>query len=156
VHPFHTRTYLREVILPAISDGASKNGRTRGDVTLATSVFAATNDKEREICRQQISFYASTPSYRPVLVHHGWQDVGERLSGLAARGHWESMPALVTDEFLEEFCTEARGPAELATALKERYTGLADRLTLYLPYSPGEKDIFWANLVLEFLRDCKV
>ena len=152
-HPFHTRPYLRDVILPAIAEGAAKTNRTRQDVTMAVSVFAASTAAEREFCRQQVSFYASTPSYRPVLEHHGWLDVGEKLSALAARGQWAEMPALITDEILAEFCTEASNPAELAATLKERYQDLADRLTLYIPFIPGEKDAFWQELAAEFTGD---
>jgi probable F420-dependent oxidoreductase len=153
VHPFHTPSYLREKILPAIKDGASKNDRTIQDVTLSTSIFAATNESEREFCRQQISFYASTPSYRPVLEHHGWLDVGEKLSNLAARGQWTEMPPLVNDDMLAEFCTQATDSVELASVIKERYAGLADRLTLYIPFIPGEKDSFWISLVHEIKKE---
>lgn len=153
VHPFHTPGYLRDVMLPAILEGAAKTGRTRDDLSLATSVFAATDQDEREACRQSISFYASTPSYRPVLEHHGWLEVGEKLSGLASRGLWQEMPALITDEILAEFCTEAKGHVEMAAALKKRYTGLADRLTIYIPFIPGDKDKFWRGLAREFARD---
>lgn len=117
---------------------------------MATSVFAATTPEEREFCRQQVSFYASTPSYRPVLEHHGWLDVGEKLSILAARGQWAEMPALISDSMLDEFCSVGSSPVELATTLKTRYTGLADRLALYIPYIPGEKDAFWKELAGEF------
>jgi len=153
VHPFHTRPYLRDVLLPAISAGAAKSHRTRADVTLAISVFAATGEREREFCRQQISFYASTPSYRPVLEQQGWLEIGEKLSALAARGQWGEMPALITDEILAEFCTEASNAAQLAAVLKDRYAGLADRLTLYMPFTPGEKDVFWAELAQEFKKE---
>jgi len=150
VHPFHTPHYLREVMLPAISEGAAKAGRSRTDVTIATSVFGATSEFEREFCRQQVSFYASTPSYRPVLELHGWAGIGEKLSAHAARGEWVEMPGLVSDEMLATFMTEADSPKALAAALKERYAGLADRLTLYLPFRPGEKDEWWQELVEEF------
>ncbi|HEY3311531.1 MAG TPA: TIGR03617 family F420-dependent LLM class oxidoreductase [Anaerolineales bacterium] len=150
VHPFHTRPYLREELLPAIRAGAAKSGRAAQDVILATSVFAASTSAEREFCRQQVSFYASTPSYRPVLDHHGWLEVGEKLSALAARGQWGEMPALISDDILVEFCTEASSPTELAAALKQRYAGLADRLTLYIPFIPGDKDAFWNELAAEF------
>jgi probable F420-dependent oxidoreductase len=153
VHPFHTRQYLREVLLPAISAGAARSGRTRANVSMAISVFAATSQQEREFCRQQISFYASTPSYRPVLEQHGWLEIGEKLSGLAARGQWSEMPALVSDEILAEFCTEASDASQLAAVLKARYAGLADRLTLYMPFIPGEKDVFWADLAQEFKQE---
>jgi len=150
VHPFHTISYLQDILIPAITQGAEKNNRTLKDITLATSVFAATSEAERELCRQQISFYASTPSYRSVLEHHGLSEVGEKLSLLAARRQWAEMPALISDDILAKFCTEASGPVELAAVLKKRYTGMADRLTLYLPYVPGENDEFWKKLSLEF------
>ncbi len=153
VHPFHTRPYLREVLLPAIAEGAARHDRPRSAVSMAGSVFAATNESEREFCRQQVSFYASTPSYRPVLELHGWLEVGEKLSALAARGQWDEMPALITDNILAEFCTEASNPHELAAALKDRYKELADRLTLYIPFSPGDKDGFWMELAQEFKEE---
>jgi probable F420-dependent oxidoreductase len=154
VHPFHTPSYLQEVILPAILQGAAKSERTRDDINMATSVFAATNEEERKACRQSISFYASTPSYRPVLEHHGWLEVGEKLSILAARGQWQDMPALITDDILAEFCVQAGNPVEMAAALKERYTGhLADRLSSYLPFIPDDKDDFWRELAREFARE---
>jgi hypothetical protein len=49
---------------------------------------------------------------------------------------------------LNEFCLIAP-EADLAAALRERYQGLADRLTLYTPFIPGEKDAFWSRLIRE-------
>jgi hypothetical protein len=60
------------------------------------------------------------------------------------------MPALVRDEMLAAFMTEAANPQELAAALKERYSSLADRLTLYIPFVPGQKDAWWQELVGAF------
>ncbi len=149
-HPFHTPSYLKEVILPAISESAQKHERSREDVTLAVSVFAATNEFEREFCRQQVAFYASTPSYRPVLEHHGWAETGEKLSGLAAHGQWGEMPALISDQMLSEFCIEAENSHDLGVELKRRYQSLADRLSLYIPFVPGERDSFWSDLLQNF------
>ena len=150
VHPLHTRKYLHEVLVPAIEAGAQENGRTLRDVEIVLTAFAATSPQEREQCRQQISFYASTPSYRAVLELHGWAGVAEQLSALAARGRWQEMPALVTDEMLDEFCTWGNGPAQLARALRERYDGLAGRLAIYSPFIPGGRDDFWCDLVSGF------
>ena len=36
---------------------------------------------------------------------------------------------------------------KLADELKTRYDGIADRLTLYTPFVPGEKDEFWKMIV---------
>ena len=150
IHPFHTAGYLREVLVPAVVAGAAKTGRERADLSLAASVFAATSDEEREACRQSISFYASTPSYRAVLEHHGWLEVGEKLSALAARGQWQEMPGLITDDILAEFCTQAATPAEMAAALQQRYGPLADRLAIYIPYFPEDKDEWWRELAQAF------
>lgn len=145
VHPYHTPAYLREVLRPAIAAGAAKAGRAISEIEVAGSVFVITSDQEREFVRQQISFYASTPSYRPVLQHHGWGAAGEELSALAARGQWEAMPALITDEMLNTFAVTAP-LAELAAPLKERYAGLLDRITLYSPFIPDQNDARWSEL----------
>jgi probable F420-dependent oxidoreductase len=145
VHPLHTPAYVRQVVRPAIASGAAKAGRALSEIEVAGSVFVVASKKEREFVRQQISFYASTPSYRPVLEHHGWGAVGEQLSALAARGQWDAMPALVTDEMLNTIAIAAP-LAELAAPLKERYTGLLDRITLYSPFIPGQNDAGWKQL----------
>lgn len=148
-HPFHTRSYLSEVVVPQIAAGAAKAGRVRADVQVVAHAFVITNETEREMVRQQVSFYASTPSYRSVLAHHGWEEIGERLSVLAKNKQWAEMPALVSDEMLSAFATTA-APADLADALKERYAGIAERINLYLPYVPGERDDFWQPLAKAF------
>lgn len=146
VHPFHSPEYLREVILPAIEEGAARAGRSRADVAVSVTSFVATTPEEENFARAQISFYASTPSYRPVFALHGWEDVAEKLSAHAAKGEWGEMFGLVTDEILQTFClvTDAES---LPAKLQERYEGLADRLTLYSPFTPGEKDGFWKRIV---------
>jgi probable F420-dependent oxidoreductase len=146
VHPFHSPRYLQEVILPAIEHGASKTGRTRDVVSVSVTAFIITSSEERESARQQIAFYASTPSYRAVMALHGWQQEAESLSALASRAKWGEMPGLVSDEMLDVFATFATQD-ELPTALLNRYKGLADRLTLYIPFVPGERDAFWYNLI---------
>src|SRR5574339_1146545 len=45
-HPFHSIKYMKEVILPAIEEGASRTGRKRQDVSISISVFAATTPEE--------------------------------------------------------------------------------------------------------------
>ena len=148
-HPFHSVRYLREVILPAIKEGEKNGTRTTQHVIVSTTAFVATSPEEESFARMQIAFYASTPSYRAVMDLHGWGDVAEKLSGFAAKGEWAEMPMLITDEMLDEFCLRTT-TENLAAALKSRYEGLADRLTLYSPFVPGEKDDWWKELAAEF------
>lgn len=144
-HPFHSLRYLEEVILPAIEEGANKEGKKMKDVVVSVTAFAATSPEEMNFARSQIAFYASTPSYRAVMELHGWGEVAGRLSGHASRGEWAEMPMLITDEMLKEFCLVV-DEANLAPALKERYAGIADRLTLYTPFVPEERGEFWRKL----------
>jgi probable F420-dependent oxidoreductase len=152
VHPFHTPEYVRQTVKPAIAEGASQSGRDPERVVLATTAFVISGENEeqvaeqREAVRSQISFYASTPTYRTVLEAHGWEDVGERLGTMAREKKWREMPALVTDEMLAAFAVEA-APDEIGGALKERYEGLIGRVALYLPFVPGERDEFWRAVV---------
>jgi len=149
-HPFHSVRYLREVILPAIEEGAIKEKRKRKDVSVSVTAFVASTPEEMNFARAQLAFYASTPSYRPVMALHGWNAVAEKLSAHAAKGEWAEMPMLITDDMLSEFCLVTEED-KLADELKKRYDGIADRLTLYIPFVYGEKDEWWTRLAESFL-----
>jgi probable F420-dependent oxidoreductase len=148
VHPFHSVRYLDEILKPAIAAGAGRTKREPSSVELVTSVFVITGsdaserERLRAAVREQIAFYASTPTYRSVLECHGWAEIGEELSRLAKRQQWAAMPALVDDAMLQTFAVEAE-PDELGNVLRQRYHGVIDRLSLYLPFVPGERDTFW-------------
>jgi hypothetical protein len=93
--------------------------------------------------RQTIAFYASTPAYRGVLAHHGWAEVGERLSRLAAAQRWSEMPDLISDKILETFAVVA-DHAAVAERLRRRYEDLLDRIAPYHPFDPD--DPLWPAL----------
>ncbi|HEY4724189.1 MAG TPA: TIGR03617 family F420-dependent LLM class oxidoreductase [Anaerolineae bacterium] len=146
VHPFHTVKYLSEVTLPAIEAGAKKAKRDRQSIEIATMVFVALNDQEIAAQRSQVAFYASTPSYRPVLDLHGWGSIGEQLGALAKRGQWAEMHKLISDEMLETFVIVGTWD-DIGNKLHQRYDGLLDRIGLYRPYVPGDEDGLWKKLV---------
>jgi hypothetical protein len=56
---------------------------------------------------------------------------------------------LITDEMLGEFCLVTEED-QLAEELKKRYDGIADRLGLYIPFVPGERDEWWRKLTAHF------
>jgi probable F420-dependent oxidoreductase len=149
VHPLHSRKYLAEVIKPAIDQGTKKAHRPSDDCKISTPVFIITNDREKQDVRRQISFYASTPSYRQVFSIHGWEETARDLSHLASRGRWDEMPSLITDEMLSSFAVISDQDS-LASRLLERYAGLAHRLTPYFPFVPKERDHFWHALTAAF------
>lgn len=149
VHPLNTPAYLKSVLLPAIQQGAKRSSRSTDQVIISATAFVATNPQEEEFTRQQIAFYASTPSYRSLMAFHGWEEIALKLSGLAARGRWSEMPALINQEILSTIATIAP-PGELASELCQRYQGMVDRLTIYYPFFPGDREEFWSILVNEW------
>ncbi len=145
-HPLHSARYLREVIRPAMRTGAERAGREPGEVELSVTAFVVTDEDQRQEARSQIAFYASTPSYKPVLALHGWEKAAERLSGLARRKAWDQMAEEISDEMLRTFAVVSE-PDELPAALHARYAGLVDRINLDLPFEGGDAEPFWAQLV---------
>lgn len=157
VHPFHSVRYINEIVRPQVAAGAEGAGRAASEIALASSAFVISGPDEaaiqasRAFAREQLAFYASTPTYRVVLECHGWQDVGEQLSRLAARKQWGEMPALISDEMLDVFAVQAP-LGQLGAALRERYDGVLDRVACYTPYQPGRMDGQWPRIVAAVQR----
>lgn len=152
VHPFHSVKYLNEIVRPQIAAGAARTNRDPANVALVSSIFLITGPDEagmegaRAFVREQLAFYASTPTYRVVLASHGWEDIGEQLSRLAAARRWAEMGALISDDMLDVFAVTA--PLDrIGKALRERYDGVLDRVCSYLPYTPGALDDVWQQAV---------
>ena len=139
VHPLHSRSYVADVVRPAVVAGATAAGRDPGSVTVAASVIMATTEAEVAEARRSIGFYASTPTYRPVLEHHSWADVADSLAGHARHGRWDEMASLVSDEMLDAFAVVA-STAEARASLERRAEGLIDRAAPYQPFGSGAWD----------------
>lgn len=157
VHPLHTARYIGEKILPHIQTGLAKSGRHRSAIELSSSIFVIPADDgsqaakyEAEV-RQQIAFYASTPTYRPVFELEGWGAVADQLKGLAAQGRWNDMPKLITDEILDRFALRGSW-SELPALLRQKYAGLLDRVSYYFPLVPGENQAGWRASAANFKR----
>ena len=155
VHPLHTERYLREVVLPNIEQGLAKAGRRRRDIELSSSIFVIPTDDPKEAARyeaevrQQISFYASTPPYRPVFELEGWGDVADQLKSAAAARRWNEMPALITDEMFDRLVLRGAW-SELPEKILRKYAGSLDRVSYYFPIIPGENEAGWRVTVAGF------
>jgi len=154
-HPLHTSAYLRDVVRPALDAGARLQGKRVDDLDLYSMVFVVSGETEAEReraageVRRQIAFYASTPNYRAVLEHAGHGGIARELSRLARSGGWERMPALIPDDLLAQVACVAP-PAALPGALRARYAGLLDRVTLYLHVPADDPDGRWRAFVSAF------
>jgi len=155
-HPLHSARYLTERVLPNIEIGLAKNGRERRSIEVSSSIFVIPTDDsaaakyEAEV-REQISFYASTPPYRPVFELEGWGDVADELKAMAARGKWNDMPALITDDMLDRFALRGSW-AELPSKVQRKYDGLLDRVSYYFPVVPGQNEAAWRLTAAGFKR----
>jgi len=152
-HGFTTERYLREVTVPALERGLAASGRSRSDVEISYPGMVVTGADEAgvvaatEAVKSQLSFYASTPAYRPVLELHGWGDLQGELNTLSKRGAWTEMAGLIDDEILDTFAVVAEID-DIAGIVKERFEGVVDRFNFYAPYpmEPGR----WAEVLAGF------
>jgi probable F420-dependent oxidoreductase len=150
LHPFNTTKYTEERVVPWLEDSAEKHGRSLDDITVSVSPLIVTGetDKEmkarREAVRMRVAFYGSTPSYKPVMQTHGWEDTGRSLWELSKEGSWGDMISLVTDEMVDEFAVEAPLD-EIADVVLDEYGDVADRIVLEIDEGFEGQD-FWREV----------
>ena len=155
VHPMHSTAYLRDVVRPAVDEGAKMSGKTVDDLDLHASVFCVLGETEAERAaseqqiREQIAFYASTPNYRALLRHHGLEDLGKELSGIVRTGDFENIAAKVPDKLMAEVAVSTDF-GQLGGLLKQRYTRLVQRIATYYPIPDQDPVEKWAAMVKGF------
>ena len=86
--------------------------------------------------RRLLSFYGSTPAYRVTLDAHGWGDLQTELNTLSKQGRWDEMTGLIDDEIVDALAVRGE-PASIGARVRERYGGLADRISFSMPYEPS-------------------
>jgi probable F420-dependent oxidoreductase len=145
VHPFHSTSYLDEVLGPKVEEGAQRAGRQAGDVDLIIPVFTIVGDteQEREIMRQsaksQIAFYGSTRNYGFQFDRLGFEGTSARLNERLKAGDIAGMADLITDDMLEHYAVTASWD-ELGPKLVDRYRTRASRLVMYQAEESLQRD----------------
>jgi probable F420-dependent oxidoreductase len=142
-HPLLSRSYLAEVVAPAVERSRTTHGRLDESFEISTLCMVATGRTEEALAsavaavRRQIGFYASTPAYEPVLAHHGWGDLHTQAHALTKADRWSELGDLVDDEVLATFAVVGELDA-VGVAMRERFAGLADRVTTSMPYDADD------------------
>lgn len=137
LHTFTNAAYLDTVTWPSLAKGLASSGRTGQRLEVSLPLFMVMGDTEDEIeerrrsTAKQLAFYASTPSYRPVLEAVGYGDLQPELTALSKRRAWDEMTSLVSREVLDLFAITGR-PEEMAGLARAH---LGDRVTRVTSYS---------------------
>jgi len=156
LHPIATFRYTREVVQPAITEGAGRGGRSPDQIEVIGAPFLAVAqdpeglEKAKDGLKQQIAFYASTRTYHAVLDHHGWTDVGMELHQMSKDGRWKEMPGLITDEMLDEWAIVSTADRLAETAV-ERCGDMFGTIMLDLP-SAIRRDEDWVGEIVGKLQ----
>lgn len=124
-HPFTTPEYLRDVIRPALQEGAERAGRTPPPVLLQL-VVAPTR---RAAATQMIAY--TVPGYRRVLDHAGLGDLADRVMAASGEGRRDEARELIDRGYLDRLGVIVGD--DLAAGL-ERWRGLAERISLSVPW----------------------
>jgi len=141
-HPLISRSYLTDVLTPAVKAGRAASERP---FEIATMAMVATARDETELAaaiagtRKQIGFYASTPAYKPVLDHHRWGELHSAAHSFTREGRWDELANLIDDDVLNTFAVVGE-IQQVGPALRERFAGAASRVTLSLPY-PNDAEL---------------
>ncbi len=145
VHPMHSLSYLDDVARPALVEGATRAGRDPDSLTMIVPILPIVGDTDAEraamarMVRQQLGFYGSTPAYAFQFDRLGFDGLSAKLNALLKQGDVAGQAELLTDEVIDNFVVRATWD-ELAGALRERYTGRADRLVAYHAYAMWRND----------------
>ncbi len=146
VMPFNSERHYEERTLPAIDRGLEKAGRTRDDLEINVEVICGIGRTDEEIeaatrgVKGLLSFYGSTPSYKPVLDVEGWGELQPELNARSKQGDWVGMAGLITDEMAHTISVVGT-PEQVAAEIHSRYGSTADRVCLYFPGYPISDEV---------------
>jgi probable F420-dependent oxidoreductase len=140
VMPFNSRRHFQERTLPMVDQGLARAGRSAADLDLVGEVIVCCGRTEEELTvadqgtRRLLSFYGSTPSYRPVLDVEGWGELQRELNTLSKEGRWDEMAGRIEPAML--CALAARGtPRDVAADIKGRFGHRVQQICIYTPYA---------------------
>ncbi|MBT3334040.1 MAG: TIGR03617 family F420-dependent LLM class oxidoreductase [Rhodospirillaceae bacterium] len=134
LHPFCSRRYLENVIVPRLESAMANVGRPRDKFEISGGGFIATGATDEDVAkmvewvRMRIGFYGSTRAYWPVLAEHGLEELGMKLNHMSKTDQWDKMTGEVDDDLVHLFTAVGRHD-EIAGAIEKRFGGLSDTMT---------------------------
>lgn len=114
--------YVREVVVPEVTSGTERAGRSLEGFDIVAAVPSAVTDDldgARSILRGDLIPYFSLPFYRTMIERSGFGADIEAFDAAMERGDFDAAAAAISDAFLEKLA--AIGSAEEATGAIQRY-----------------------------------
>ena len=99
-------SYIREVVVPTIAEGAREAGRDPADIDIVAAVPVAVADDvdaARDALRKQFFVYLTLPFYRRVIAGAGYQEELKVFDDALSAGDNDAARAAMTDAMLDEF-----------------------------------------------------
>ncbi len=146
--PFASRRHLTDLLLPAAARGLAKAGRSRESFTVLCCPLIATGTTEQERVaavrhiREQVGMFLSSLTYRRVLELHGLDRLGEELTAMTLSPNtdkWHRVGELIDDDTFDLFAITTQ-PEHIGATLRQRFDGLADRVSVDLPQAGADID----------------
>jgi probable F420-dependent oxidoreductase len=134
-HPLASPCYLKEAVAPAIAAGLERAHRPTGACPISAMPMLSIGDDEdaaRRAARLQIAFYATTPSYKPILALHDRAALPRDLRRAFVNRDSDRMATLIDDDLLDAIAIAGR-PDEAADRLRA-WDGIAERVILGVPW----------------------
>jgi probable F420-dependent oxidoreductase len=145
-HPLASPLYLKEVVRPAIAEGAQRAGRKPEECNLTTDWMISISDNadlaRREV-KLQLAFYATTRTYLPILELHGREHIVPDLRSAFEAKDKDRMIELIDDELLDQMALTGKPEEVRAKAHAWAKDAGVDRLMCAGPwYGPKPERMF--------------
>ncbi len=134
-HPLASPRYLAEQVRPSVAEGLHRAGRPSDACPVTATAIVSVGpdaDAARRAARLQLAFYATTPSYRPILETHGRGALQGALRRAFVRRDAGELADLIDDELLDAIAVAGR-PDEARGRLAA-WRGVAERLVVGPPW----------------------
>ena len=134
LHPFCSRKYLENIVVPRLEAAMANVGRQRENFEISGGGFVATGADDEAVAkmvewvRMRIGFYGSTRAYWPVLEQHGLEELGHKLNHMSKTDQWDKMTAEIDDDLVHLFSAVGRHD-EIAGAIEKRFGGISDSIS---------------------------
>ena len=148
LHPVCGAKYISNMLLPLMKESQEKIFEISLKPLVASARDEETLVERKEIVRQRLAFYLSTPAYAKAFEVYGLEDLCVHMNRLSRESRWEDMSEMVTNELLEEIAIVGLY-GELAEKIKNRYGGFLDRIELSIPVNNLEDEEELGQIVLD-------